>query len=124
MVDGRGLRRTIRGCCRTLAVCVLIFAVDGGVYIALAQQGGHSAEISIEWKNTLLVSRSTPTLQVVVNPMLRPGSPIEQSAWTAVRDLGADFEFLSHLKDRVGGVSSSDHPNWFYEGTQVPSPLY
>lgn len=37
------------------------------------------------------VSRTTPTLQVVVNPMLRRGSEIHDNAYKALKDLGADY---------------------------------
>ena len=49
------------------------------------------APIKIQWDKPILVSRSTPTLQIVVNPMTRPGSPIHDSAFAAVKDLGADY---------------------------------
>ena len=49
------------------------------------------APIKIQWDKPILVSRSTPTLQIVVNPMTRPGSPIHDSSFAAVKDLGADY---------------------------------
>jgi len=45
--------------------------------------------VAVEWDRTLLVSRTTPTLQVVVNPMLRAGSPIHDGAFAAVQALHA-----------------------------------
>jgi hypothetical protein len=46
--------------------------------------------VTIDWSSTLLVSRSTPTLQVVVNPPLRRGSAIHDPVLAALRDLGAN----------------------------------
>src|SRR5690242_6879817 len=46
--------------------------------------------VSVHWKNVLRVSRTTPTLQVVVNPMLERGSPIHDSSFEALRKLGAE----------------------------------
>lgn len=46
--------------------------------------------VTVDWSDKLLTSRSTPTLQVVVNPMLQPGSPIAAAAMQAVQALGAD----------------------------------
>ena len=44
---------------------------------ASAQPGPAKPNIvTIDWNKTVIVSKSTPTLQVVVNPMTRPGSPI------------------------------------------------
>jgi hypothetical protein len=47
--------------------------------------------LTIDWDRTTIVSRTTPTLQVVVNPMLRRGSPIHEGSFAALKDLGADF---------------------------------
>lgn len=53
--------------------------------------GQNADAISIDWNKTILVSKSTPTLQVVVNPMLERGSPIHDGAFRALNDLGADY---------------------------------
>lgn len=90
MIGGRKLQRIVHQWRGTIVACATMTAL-GAAPFALAQQAGHSAEVSIQWDNTMLISRSTPTLQVVVNPMLRPGSPIEHGAWTAVKNLGADY---------------------------------
>jgi hypothetical protein len=58
---------------------------------AAAAQSMSSDEVSIDWAHTFMESKSTPTLQVVVNPMLRPGSPIVKPAYQAVKELGADY---------------------------------
>ncbi|MGC2636906.1 MAG: glycosyl hydrolase family 39 [Acidobacteriaceae bacterium] len=50
------------------------------------------AHIAIQWDKPVIVSRSTPTFQVVVNPMLRADSPIHDSAFAAIHALGADYE--------------------------------
>jgi hypothetical protein len=47
--------------------------------------------VTVDWNKTILVSRSTPTLQVVVNPMLRSGSPIHDGSFEALKQLGADY---------------------------------
>ena len=48
------------------------------------------SRVTIDWTKTILVSRSTPTLQVVVNPPLRRGSPIHDPVFAALRGLGAE----------------------------------
>jgi hypothetical protein len=48
------------------------------------------AQVTIDWTKTIRVSRSRPTLQVVVNPPLRRGSMIHDPVFAALRDLGAD----------------------------------
>lgn len=47
--------------------------------------------VKVDWNKTVIVSKSTPTLQVVVNPMLRQGSPIHDGTFAALKDLGADY---------------------------------
>jgi hypothetical protein len=46
--------------------------------------------IKVDFTKTVIVSKSTPTLQVVVNPMLGRGSPIYGGTRTALKDLDAD----------------------------------
>jgi hypothetical protein len=47
--------------------------------------------LEINWNKTILVSKSTATLQVVTNPMLNPGSPIHDGSFAALKALGADY---------------------------------
>jgi hypothetical protein len=47
--------------------------------------------LTIRWDMTTVVSRSVPTLQVVVNPPLRPGEPLSTASYKAVKALGADY---------------------------------
>ena len=47
----------------------------------LAQSVSKPNEVTVDWNKTVIVSRSTPTLQVVVNPMLRAGAPIHDAAF-------------------------------------------
>ncbi len=48
-------------------------------------------KVEIDWDKTVIVSKSTPTLQVVTNPMLNPGSPIHDGSFSALKALGADY---------------------------------
>ena len=50
-----------------------------------------SLELKIGWDKTLVVSRSTPTLQVVVNPPLRTGRPLSTASYQALKELGVDY---------------------------------
>jgi hypothetical protein len=47
--------------------------------------------LDIRWDAVSRVSTTTPTLQVVVNPPLRRGSAIHDSAFRALHDLGAEY---------------------------------
>jgi hypothetical protein len=61
------------------------------LFVCAAQAQSGVQQVTIHWDKTVMVSRSTPTLQVVVNPMLRPGSPIHDDALAAIRALGVDY---------------------------------
>ncbi len=47
--------------------------------------------VNVSWDKVELVSKTTPTLQVVVNPPLRRGTPIHDRAFTELKNLGADY---------------------------------
>ncbi len=61
------------------------------VTICLAQSTKQPPQITVNWDKVLIVSRSTPTFQIVVNPMLRRGSIVHDGAFGAVKQLGADY---------------------------------
>jgi hypothetical protein len=48
-------------------------------------------KLTVHWNRVTKESRTTPTLQVVVNPPLRRGTPIHDNAFRALHDLGADY---------------------------------
>ncbi|MEA2259919.1 MAG: hypothetical protein QOJ51_2744, partial [Acidobacteriaceae bacterium] len=81
-MSGRGYMRR-----RTL-VWLVALATAG---IAGAQQEKGPYSLAVDWGKTVIVSKSTPTLQVVVNPMLLRGSPIHDGSFQALKDLGADY---------------------------------
>jgi hypothetical protein len=55
------------------------------------QQAQKDIKLAVNWDKTAVVSKSTPTLQVVVNPPLRPGQALAAPSFQAVKDLGADY---------------------------------
>jgi hypothetical protein len=48
-------------------------------------------QLKVNWNETVMVSASTPTLQVVSNPMLRRKAAMHDGAFNALRDLKADY---------------------------------
>lgn len=52
---------------------------------------GQNPSVSINWDHIIRESKTTPTLQVVVNPMLKRGSPIHDGSFQALKSLGADY---------------------------------
>jgi hypothetical protein len=70
----------------SIALCA---SLSGCGIAALAQD--KQPKLEMDWNKVLIVSKSTPTLQVVTNPMLNPGSPIHDGSFTALKALGADY---------------------------------
>lgn len=66
-----------------LSSFVLLFAVS--TVAAFAQ------EVEIDWNKVQIVSKTTPTLQVVVNPPLRRSSRIHDRAFSELQRLSANF---------------------------------
>ncbi len=58
---------------------------------SLAQTAVPTLTAQVQWDKTDVVSRSSSTFQIVVNPPLRPGNPLSKAAYQAVQQLGADY---------------------------------
>jgi hypothetical protein len=56
-----------------------------------SEVSAQDAHLTIHWDKTIVVSKSTPTLQVVVNPPLRPGEALGKASYQALHELGADY---------------------------------
>ena len=50
-----------------------------------------NATVQVNWSHITRMTRTTPSLQVVGNPMLRPQSPIHQGSFLALKDLACDY---------------------------------
>jgi hypothetical protein len=61
------------------------------LFAVAALHGQQALKVTIDWDKTTVISRSTSTFQVVVNPPLRPGEALGKAAYKAVKDLGADY---------------------------------
>ena len=69
------------------------------------------ATVTIKWDKVITVSKSTPTLQVVVNPPLRPGTKIHDRVFQALHELGADYvRYVPWLPYPKLGVAELDPP--------------
>jgi Glycosyl hydrolases family 39 len=68
-----------------------MFTLAVGVGLPVLAQEPSLQKVDIDWNKTVIVSKSTATLQVVTNPMLNPGSPIHDGSFSALKALGADY---------------------------------
>ena len=69
------------------------------------------AAVKVNWDKVITVSKSTPTLQVVVNPPLRRGSKIHDRVFQALHELGADYvRYVPWLPYPKLGVAELEPP--------------
>jgi hypothetical protein len=61
------------------------------VCAGIATSQDQAVTVSIHWDKIISVSRTTPTLQVVVNPPLQRGTAVHDNAFKVLHDLGADY---------------------------------
>lgn len=61
------------------------------IALAIPLHSQQAAQVNIQWDKTTVISKSTPTLQVVVNPPLRHGERLSVAAYKAVKELGANY---------------------------------
>jgi hypothetical protein len=61
------------------------------ISLALNNAKAQTPSISVQWDKQTMVSKSTPTLQVVGNPMLRRGASMHDGSFQAVHTLDADY---------------------------------
>jgi hypothetical protein len=77
----------------------------------------------VQWEKQQAVSRSTPTLQSVVNPMLRKGSPIHDQSLAALKNLGCDYvryvPWLPYPKLAVAELEAPSHNNTSWDFTLI-----
>ena len=81
------------------------------VTTCLAFTANAQPEIKVQWDRNILVSRSTPTLQVVVNPPLRRGASIHDQSFAALKNMEADYvRFVPWLPYPRLGVAELEPP--------------
>ena len=68
-------------------------------------------KVDVKWDQVERVSKTTPTLQVVVNPPLRRGSPIHDRVFSELQKLGADYvRYVPWLPYPKLGVAALEPP--------------
>jgi hypothetical protein len=68
-------------------------------------------QLTINWNNVVSTSKTTATLQVVVNPPLRRGTSVHDNAFQALHDLGADYvRYVPWLPYPKLGVAELEPP--------------
>ncbi len=89
----------------------LMIALPLSLLLGASRISEAQVKVSVQWDTAQMISRSTPTLQVVVNPPLRRGSSIHDAAFAALKELGADYvRFVPWLPYPRLGVAELEAP--------------
>jgi hypothetical protein len=93
-------------------VCVIILVASCSRKESVAKPAPpEKASIRINWDEVVAISKTTPTLQVVVVPPLRRGSKIHDRVFQALRELGADYvRYVPWLPYPKLGVAELEPP--------------
>ncbi|HEV7621743.1 MAG TPA: glycosyl hydrolase family 39 [Flavisolibacter sp.] len=101
--------------------------------ICLVAQNNLSAKpeapmtVDINWDSTLMTSKTTATLQVVENPMLRFNSPIHKNTFKALKELGADYvryvPWFPYPKMAVAELIAPTKTKTFWDLTYLDSTM-
>ncbi|CAN5642692.1 hypothetical protein BH10ACI4_BH10ACI4_27350 [soil metagenome] len=100
-----------------LAVWLRVAAI--GVALGVPAVAQEATEVKVDWAKVVRTSNSTPTLQVVVNPMLIRRSKMHDGSFAALKMLGADYvryvpwlpyprQAVAELEAPAGGKTSWD----------------
>lgn len=83
---------------------------------------------AINWENVVSVSRTTATLQLVENPMVRSSSPIHNATFRALKDLGADYvryvPWFPYPKMAVAELRPASGDRTFWDFTFLDSTMH
>ena len=82
---------------------------------------------AINWNNIASVSKTTATLQLVENPMVRNSSPIHQATFKALKELGADYvryvPWFPYPKMAVAALKAPSGDKTFWDFTYTDSTM-
>jgi hypothetical protein len=82
-----------------------------GIAVASSPAAEPVGKVTASWDKVTRVSQTIPTLQVVVNPPLRRGTPVHDNAFKALRELGADYvRYVPWLPYPKLGVAELEPP--------------
>ncbi len=88
---------------------ILLALIVTAPHSSSAQDAPNS--VTIHWQQVTRVSKTSPTLQVVVNPPLRRGTQVHDNAFRALHELQADYvRYVPWLPYPKLGVGELDSP--------------
>lgn len=97
------------------------------IYLFPTNSCAQKNTVSVDWDKTVVVSKTTPTLQLVENPMVRPGSPIHKNVFKALKDLQADYvryvPWFPYPKMAVAELKPPTATETFWDFTYLDSTM-
>ncbi|WP_207512964.1 glycosyl hydrolase family 39 [Longitalea luteola] len=105
-----------------------LFIVAGALALMqLSSAQTDTNKVTINWNHTITVSKTTPTLQLVENPMVRPGSPIHKNTFKALKELDADYvryvPWFPYPKMAVAELQPPTSNKTFWDFTYLDSTM-
>lgn len=120
-VKGKYMKAIIMSSIKSL----LFFYTTGLLCAAKSQAQGNA--VVVDWSKTIIVSKTTPTLQVVENPKLRQPSPFHDSTFKALKKLGADYvryvPWFPYTKLAVAELKAPTKSETFWDFTYTDSTM-
>lgn len=96
-------------------------------FVFTAKLQAQTNTVGIDWGKTIMVSKTTPTLQVVENPKLRQPSPFHDSSFKALKKLGADYvryvPWFPYAKLAVVELKAPTKSETFWDFTYTDSTM-
>lgn len=105
---------------RVLFNCAILFFLQCAVF-------AQTDTLSVDWNKIISISKTTPTLQVVENPMVRPSSSIHKKTFEALKNLGADYvryvPWFPYPKMAVAELKPPTKTETFWDFTYLDSTM-
>lgn len=106
---------------------ILIILVITVVFGSNLYAQNNTSIVTVDWDQAVLTSKTTPTLQLVENPMVRSGSPIHVATFKALKELGADYvryvPWFPYPKMAVAELKSPTKEETFWDFTYLDSTM-
>ncbi|MEO8415216.1 MAG: glycosyl hydrolase family 39 [Ginsengibacter sp.] len=106
--------------------CRAVFA-GAGMFLTFQHLEAQNNNVSIDWNKTIIISKTTATLQLVENPMVRNNSPIHKQTFNALKELGADYvryvPWFPYPKMSVAELKSPAVDKTYWDFTYLDSTM-
>ena len=97
------------------------------ITLLLLNLNTQAQELKVDWGNVVKVSKTTPTLQLVENPMVRNSSPIHQPVFKALKDLQSNYAryvpWFPYPKMAVAELKRPTKTETFWDFTYLDSTM-